>query len=160
MQNILEFLIEADKLKKVERQTLVHNGGRRENSAEHSWHLALTALVLQEHAPAKLDMLKVLKMALLHDLPEVDAGDMIVYGHQPDKAENERKALDRLTSLLPPALCEDFKATWLEFEDGQSAEAKYVHALDRFLPIYSNYLNQGHSWKNHNVSSERVIKLC
>jgi putative hydrolases of HD superfamily len=160
MQKILEFLIEADKLKKVERQTLVHNGGRRENSAEHSWHLALSALALQQYAPAKIDLLKVLKMALLHDLVEVDAGDTIVYGHQPEKAAKELAALERLTGMLPRELAEDFKQTWHEFEKGESPEAKYVHAIDRFLPIYSNVLNEGHSWKNHDISSERVIKRC
>lgn len=160
MDKHLEFLKEADRLKQVERQTLVHNGGRHENSAEHSWHLALAVMILQEFAPKQIDLLKALKMALLHDIVEIDAGDTIVYGHQPDKAEKERKALRRLTSILPPKLAEDLKSAWLEFEEGQSDEAKYIHAIDRFLPIYSNYLNEGYSWKNHGISAERITQRC
>jgi putative hydrolase of HD superfamily len=160
IEKLLLFLKEADQLKKVERQTLVHNGGRRENSAEHSWHLAMAALVMQSFAGGKIDILKAVKMALLHDIVEIDAGDTIVYGEQPNKKVDELKALNRIMGLLPDSLAEDFKSVWLEFEEGRSEEAKYIHAIDRFLPIYSNYLNEGHSWKNLGISAERVIKRC
>jgi putative hydrolases of HD superfamily len=160
IEKLLEFLKEADHLKQVERQTLVHNGGRRENSAEHSWHLAMAALVLQSFAARKIDILKAVKMALLHDIVEIDAGDVLVYADQPNKKTDELKALNRIMALLPAELSEDFKSVWLEFEQGTSEEAKYIHAIDRFLPIYSNYLNEGYSWKNHGVSAERVTSRC
>ncbi|MGZ3721858.1 MAG: HD domain-containing protein [Bdellovibrionales bacterium] len=160
IEKLLEFLKEADHLKNVERQTLIHNGGRRENSAEHSWHLAIAALVFQSFGSKNLDIGKAVKMALLHDIVEIDAGDTIVYGEQPNKKTDEAKALNRIMALLPPELEAEFKAVWLEFEDGQSEEAKYISAIDRFLPIYSNYLNEGYSWKNHGISAERVTKRC
>jgi putative hydrolases of HD superfamily len=160
IEKLLEFLKEADNLKKIERQTLVHNGGRHENSAEHSWHLALAALVMKDFAPKGMDLFKAMKMALLHDIVEIDAGDTIVYGHQPNKKDDELKALNRIMGLLPGDLGTDLKAVWREFEDGKSLEAKYIHAIDRFLPIYSNYLNEGYSWKNHSISAERVTKRC
>jgi putative hydrolase of HD superfamily len=160
IERYLVFLKEADLLKKVERQTLIHNGGRRENSAEHSWHLALTVLVLQSFAPKTLDINKAIKMALLHDIVEIDAGDVFVYGDHSETKAKEAKALARLMGLLPADTECELKALWLEFEEGSSAEAKFVSAIDRFLPIYSNYLNEGHSWKNHNVPIERVVKRC
>lgn len=160
MKQLLEFLKEADRLKLVERQTLIHSGGRRENSAEHSWHLALAALVFGGRAPDGLDMLKALKMALLHDLVEIDAGDEIVYGANSQKKEKEAAAIERLTKILPTDTGAELKTVWEEFEQGESPEAKYVAAIDRFLPIFSNYLNEGHSWKNHSISSARVIARC
>lgn len=157
---ILEFLKEADRLKKVERQALVHSGGRHENSAEHSWHLALAALAFEKLAPEKIDILKVLKMALLHDIVEIDAGDTIVYAENKDKKITELKALERIMGILPSEIRDEFKNVWNEFELGESPEAKYVSAIDRFLPIYSNILNEGYSWKNHQISLERVNQRC
>jgi putative hydrolase of HD superfamily len=159
-ENVLNFLKEADLLKNVDRQTLIHNGGRRENSAEHSWHLALAAMAFQKMAPPGLDLSKALQMALLHDIVEIDAGDTIVYAEQPDKNKTEALALNRITGLLPANLRENFKTIWNEFEAGESIEAQYISAIDRFLPIYSNYLNAGHSWVNHHVSAARVIARC
>jgi len=160
IEDVLGFIKEADKLKQVERQTLIHNGGRKENSAEHSWHLAIAALVLQSFAPEKLDINKAIKMALLHDIVEIDAGDTIVYGDLSGKEDAEAAALVRLMALLPNESSSDLKLIWLEFEEGRSPEAKYISAIDRFLPIYSNYLNEGHSWKNHNITVDRIIAKC
>jgi putative hydrolases of HD superfamily len=160
IEDLLAFVKESDLLKRVERQTLIHNGGRRENSAEHSWHLALTALVFAKFAPKNLDLFKAVKMALMHDIVEIDAGDTIVYGHQPGKKAAESAALERIMGLLPVELDSDLASIWREFEDGESLEAKYISALDRFLPIYSNYLNDGHSWKNHSIASSRVTDKC
>lgn len=160
LDQILTFLKEADRLKLVERQTLIHSGGRRENSAEHSWHLALAVMAFAELAKEKLDIQKAVRMALLHDLVEIDAGDELVYGENHGKKEKELAAIERLTAILPSATGADFKATWLEFEEGACAEARFVAAIDRFLPIFSNYFNKGHSWKNHRVPASKVIARC
>lgn len=160
IESLLPFIKEIDRLKTVERQALIHNGGRRENSAEHSWHLALTVLVLEKTSEQKIDVCKAVKMALLHDIVEIDAGDSFVYDNQDDKKESEAKALQRIMGLLPASLEKEFSDLWTEFEEGISPEAKFVSALDRFLPIYSNYLNEGHSWKKHQVSSQKVTAKC
>jgi putative hydrolase of HD superfamily len=157
IESLLPFLVEADRLKNIDRQTLVHNGGRPENSAEHSWHLAIAVLVFQKLAPADMDINKAIRMALLHDIVEIDAGDMFIYGDLSTKKSKESAGLKRLMGLLPTDIAEEFAETWLEFEKGESAEAKYVSALDRFLPLYSNFLNEGYSWKNHGIPSSRVI---
>lgn len=157
LETLLPFIKEIDLLKKVERQALIHSGGRRENTAEHSWHLAMTVLVFQSLSPEKIDVNKALKMALLHDVVEIYAGDTFALGDLGNKQESELAALEKLMGLLPPSISTDLKEIWLEFEEGTSAEAKFVSAIDRFLPMYSNYLNEGYSWKNHNVSSERLI---
>lgn len=160
IESLMAFIKEADRLKQVQRQALIHNGGRRENSAEHSWHLALTVLVMQEFAPKGLDLNKAIRMALLHDLVEIDAGDTFVYGDLSGKEEAELKALERLTGLLPEDVASELKSLWLEFEKGESKEAQFVSAIDRFLPIYSNYLNEGYSWKNHGVRLDQIVGKC
>ena len=160
LEILLPFIKEIDRLKTIERQTLIHNGGRRENTAEHSWHLALAVMVFQKYSPEKVDLDKAIKMALLHDVVEIDAGDSIVYSPQTGKKEAEEKALKRIMGLLPQDLEKELSDIWLEFESGDSAESRFVSALDRFLPIFSNYLNGGHSWKNHNVTAERVTAKC
>ena len=157
IEALLPFLKEIDRLKQVDRQTLIHNGGRKENSAEHSWHLAVAVVIFQKFATTEIDLLKATTMALLHDLVEVDAGDTFIYADQTDKASKELATLARVTALLPVELGSDFRDLWIEFEECETAEAKYVSALDRFLPLYSNYLNEGHSWREHGISSERVV---
>lgn len=157
IESILPFIKEIDRLKKIERQALIHSGGRHENTAEHSWHLAMCVLVFQSFSDKKIDLHKAIKMALLHDLVEIDAGDTFVYDDLSQKKDKEIAAIERLTSLLPADLAQEFKTIWFEFEDGQSAEAQYVSAIDRFLPMYSNFLNEGYSWKNHKVTSDRVV---
>ncbi|MGZ3724175.1 MAG: HD domain-containing protein [Pseudobdellovibrio sp.] len=160
LESLLPFIKEIDKLKKVERQTLNYTGDRRENTAEHSWHLAVSVLVCANCAPEKINVEKTMKMALLHDLVEIDAGDTFIYGDQSAKKSDEERAAKRITGLLPEAVAQDLLAIWHEFEAGESAEARFVAALDRFLPLYSNYLNKGYSWQNHNVKSEKVIAKC
>lgn len=157
LEPLLSFLAEIDRLKKVERQVLIHSGGRRENSAEHSWHLAMAVLLFSGHAVAPIDPLKAVKMALIHDLVEIEAGDTFLYGDQTDKLERERQALIKLTRELPSVLANEFRDLFEEYESATSAEAKYVLALDRFLPVFSNCLNDGHSWKNHSVAFEQVV---
>lgn len=160
IDSLLPFIKEIDRLKKVERQALIHNGGRQENTAEHSWHLAMTVMVFEKMSPVKLDINKAVKMALLHDVVEIDAGDVFVYADLSNKHDKEVKARDRIFGLLPEALAQEFTDIWNEFEEGSSPEAKYVSAIDRFLPLYSNYLNNGYSWKNHNVTSDKVVNRC
>lgn len=160
IDSLLPFIKEIDQLKLIERNTPIHTGGRVENSAEHSWHLAMTVLVFEKISPAKLDINKAVKMALLHDIVEIDAGDVIIYGDQSNKKAKEELARDRIFGLLPEVIAQEFKDLWNEFEAGQSAEAKFVSAIDRFLPLYSNYLNGGYSWKNHNVIADKVIGKC
>ncbi len=158
IEQILPFILEIDKLKKIERQALIHTGGRRENTAEHSWHLALSVMVLCKTSPVELNLDKAIKMALLHDIVEIDAGDTFVYNETADKKDKELQAIERITNLLPAEIGQELKSIWLEFESGESAEAKFVSAIDRFLPLYSNYLNDGYSWQNHKVTSTQVVK--
>jgi putative hydrolase of HD superfamily len=155
--SILSFVQEIDRLKTIERYTLIHNGGRKENSAEHSWHLALTVLAFQALAPSGCDINKAIKMALLHDVVEIDAGDTFIYGDHSAKKSEELKAAERIFGLLPHEIEQELKVIWNEFEDGNCVESKFVSALDRFLPIFSNHLNNAYSWKNHNVTFEQIV---
>src|SRR6185436_6317096 len=153
----LQFILEIDKLKSVYRRTYLIDGARHENSAEHSWHLALLALVLAEHANEPLDVAKVVKMVLIHDIVEIDAGDTYIYGEQGDKAERERIAADRIFGLLPPDQAAEFRGLFREFESAATPEARFATALDRFVPQLHNYHTRGRSWKEHGISAERVL---
>jgi len=160
LEKQLEFIIEVDKLKTIYRQTLLMDKSRYENDAEHSWHLALMAFLLSEYASDKdLDLLKVVKMVLIHDIVEIDAGDTFCYdvkGYE-DKNEREEKAADRIFGLLPEEQENELKAIWREFEEMQTPEAKYAASLDRFQPLLHNYRTQGAAWQKHGVTSDKVI---
>ena len=118
-------------------------------------------LVLEKLAPEKIDVAKAVKMALLHDVVEIDAGDTFVYDDLTGKKEKEAAAFERIFGLLPQEIRDDFRKTWMEFEEGRKCRSKkFVSALDRFLPIYSNYLNKGHSWREHGVTAARVVDRC
>lgn len=153
----LYFILELDRLKSVYRRTYLVDGTRSENSAEHSWHLALMAMVLAEHANEPLDVGKVIRMVLIHDIVEIDAGDTYIYDAQDDKAEREQRAADRIFGLLPEDQAEEFRDLWEEFEARQTAEARFASALDRFIPQLHNFHTQGRSWKEHGITSERVL---
>jgi putative hydrolases of HD superfamily len=153
----LQFILEIDKLKSIYRRTYLVDDDRRENSAEHSWHLAMLAMVLSEHANEPLDVSKVVCMVLVHDIVEIDAGDTYIYGDQGDKAEREGRAADRIFGLLPPDQEKEFRGLWEEFENGTTAEARFATALDRFMPQLHNYHTQGRSWKEHGITAERVL---
>jgi putative hydrolases of HD superfamily len=153
----LQFILEIDKLKSIYRRTYLVDGTRSENSAEHSWHLAMLAMVLSEHANEPLDVAKVIKMVLVHDIVEIDAGDTYIYGDQDGKAEREGMAADRVFGLLPPDQEKEFRGLWEEFESGATAEARFASALDRFIPQLHNYHTEGRSWKEHGISAERVL---
>jgi putative hydrolase of HD superfamily len=155
----IQFVLEIDKLKGVLRQTLLTDGSRQENSAEHSWHIALMAVLLAEYAPVPVDVLRVVKMLLVHDLVEIDAGDTFCYDVQGNqsKAERELQAADRLFGLLPPDQATELRALWDEFEAQQTSDAQFAAALDRLQPLLNNWRTEGHTWQKHNVTRDRVL---
>ena len=155
----LLFIQEIDKVKLILRQTVILDGSRRENDAEHSWHLATMALVFQEYATEPIDLVRVLKMVLIHDLVEIDAGDTFVYdevGAQ-DKEERERKAADRIFYLLPKDQAIEMDRLWTEFEERYTAESRFAAALDRFQPLMHNFLTEGRGWKKHGIRKAQVV---
>ena len=156
----LAFLVEADRLKGVLRQTDIASGARRENSAEHSWHLALMASVLTGYAAEPVDLLKVLRMLLIHDIIEIDAGDTFAFDEAANatKQAREERAADRLFGMLPPGQDAEFRALWDEFEAGTTAESRYANALDRLQPLLLNAENGGGSWKHHGISRSQVLQ--
>jgi putative hydrolase of HD superfamily len=159
LEQQIQFVLEIDKLKRVLRQTLLTDGSRRENSAEHSWHIALMAVILSEYASEPVDVLRVIKMLLIHDLVEIDAGDTFCYdlqGNQ-NKAEREAEAADRLFSLLPPDQAVELRALWEEFEAQATPAARFAASLDRLQPILHNQQTEGHTWQQHGVTSDRVL---
>ncbi len=156
----LRFLLEADKLKTVFRQSTLIDASRKENSAEHSWHLALMALVLRDHSPPGTDLSRVIAMLLLHDLVEIDAGDLFLYAGAQAQARQEvaeRAAADRIFTLLPPPQAEAFRALWDEFEERRTQEAKFARALDRLQPMLANYQTGGGTWLARGVTADQVL---
>ncbi|WGW03205.1 HD domain-containing protein [Tropicibacter oceani] len=149
----MTFLMEADRLKSVNRASRLASGARFENSAEHSWHVALFALTLAEQAPEGCDIGRVIAMLLLHDLVEIDAGDAPVFGAHDGAAMEaaERAAADRIFGLLPADQGAAFRALWDEFEANQTPEAQFAKSLDRFVPPNLNIANDGGSWKDYGV---------
>jgi putative hydrolase of HD superfamily len=154
----IQFIIEIDKLKGILRQTLLIDESRRENSAEHSWHLALMAVLLIEYAPAGVDLLSAIKMLLIHDLVEIDAGDTFCYDLQGNetKAEREMQAAIRLFGMLPPEQGAELKEIWHEFEARETATAKFAAALDRLQPVLHNQQTRGGTWQLHNINRAQV----
>lgn len=160
LQKQIQFLIEIDKVKNIIRKTRNVSSKRYENDAEHGWHMSMMAIILSEYANEKIDINKVVKMALIHDLVEIDAGDTYLYAkEQSDKVEKERKCAQRIFGLLPEDQREEFLALWEEFEAKESAEAKFAGAMDRLGPLMQNYYDNGHAWKNFNISSEQVLTV-
>lgn len=156
----VRFVVEADRLKSVLRRTRLVDGSRHENSAEHSWHLALMAVVLAGDAAPEADLVRVLKMLLVHDVVEIDAGDTFAYDavHRLDQAEREARAADRLFGLLPAPEGEELRALWEEFEAGESADARFAVALDRFQPLLQNLYGGGGTWREHGVTRAQVLR--
>ncbi len=156
----LNFLIEIDKMKSVFRRTMLIDKSRRENDAEHSWHFAMCALVLLEYAPSGTDINKVIKLALVHDLVEVYAGDTFAYDEQgySDKEERELMAADKIFGLLPDDQRRELRAFWDEFEEFKTRESCYANAIDRLQPLINNYKTEGHTWREGSVSCDKVYK--
>lgn len=159
LQRQLDFIVELDKLKGVLRQSWLVDGTRRENSAEHSWHISLLAWVLAEHANTELDLSKVLKLLLLHDVVEIDAGDVLVYDAVANqgKAGREQAAAERIYGLLPEDQAAELRGLWDEFEAGDTPEARFAAAVDRLMPLLHNFLTEGRAWRQHGITADRVL---
>lgn len=154
----LEFIKEIDKLKYIQRKTKLLNSDRHENDAEHSWHLAMMTIVLAEHSNKPIDVLKVLKMVLIHDIVEIDAGDTFIYdtAKSHDNTDEELIAAGRIFGMLPDEQAAEFIAIWTEFEEGVSDEAKFARSMDRLEPLLQNTSNDGGTWREFDVPYERV----
>ena len=160
MQYVVDFILELDRLKGVERRTKVIALGRHENSAEHSWHIAMLALSLVPYADGPIDVERVVRMLLVHDVGEIDTGDTIVYADEglADRKAAELEAVRRIFGMLPPGEAEAFLALWHEFEEAETPEARFAHAADRAMPVLMNLANGGQSWVENGISYERVIR--
>jgi putative hydrolases of HD superfamily len=156
----IRFVGETGRLKGVLRQTMLAGPGRRENSAEHSWHLAVMAVTLAEHAPPGTDIARVTAMVLVHDLVEIDAGDLFVYASEEQQARQEaaeRAAADRIFALLPPDQAAGLRGLWDEFEERRTPEARFARALDRLQPMLANLEAGGGTWKEHGITADQVL---
>ncbi len=154
----IEFIKEIDKLKYILRKTKLINSDRNENDAEHSWHLSVMAIVLAEHANAPIGMLRVVKMLLIHDIVEIDAGDTFIYDAQKshDNTEEEREAAKRIFGILPGDQAEELLTLWEEFEEQQTSDAKFARAMDRLEPLLQNTSNNGGTWNEFGVNYDKV----
>ncbi|MEF1255927.1 HD domain-containing protein [Vibrio sp. M260112] len=162
LEQQLALLMELDQLKSVLRRTRVKIAeGRLENSAEHSWHVALMAILMEEHANQPVDISRVVKMLLLHDVVEIDAGDTFVYdvAASAQQEQKELEAAQRLFGMLPSDQGQSLLELWLEFESATSADAKFAKALDRIIPMLLNYHNQGQSWQEHGVTRQQALTV-
>lgn len=160
LERQIAFVIEIDKLKNVLRQTILVDGSRQENAAEHSWHLAVMALLLSEYAVENdIDLLRVIKMLLIHDIVEIDAGDTYCYddAEVAKQAARERKASERLFNILPPDQSDELHRLWDEFEARKTSESQLANALDCFQPILHNYSTNGKIWKKHHIKRDQVL---
>jgi putative hydrolases of HD superfamily len=155
----IAFIKEIDKIKYIQRKTKLINSDRHENDAEHSWHLAMMTIVLAEYSNTPIDVLKVLKMVLIHDIVEIDTGD--VFLHDTTKShsntDEETIAAKRIFGILPTEQAEEFISIWEEFEAGQTNEAKFAKSMDRFEPLLQNASNKGGTWAEYNVDYQRVF---
>lgn len=157
----LRFIMEADRLKSVMRGSRIADGSRHENTAEHSWHLTLCALVLQEYAPEPVQIDRVVKMLILHDIVEIDSGDTSLFDadHAVSQAEREQRAATKLFGLLPPGQASEFRVLWEEFEAVETADARFAKALDRFQPILLDHAVGGGTWVDFDVDEGRLRRL-
>lgn len=159
MKKQMDFLLEVDKLKFIQRQTYLSDAKRKENDAEHSWHLALMAVLLAEHSDQELDLVKVITMVLIHDIVEIDAGDTYAYDAKGNesKRQREEKAADRIFHILPQDQAEKLREIWEEFEAYETPEAKFAHVCDNVQPLMLNDATKGLSWREHGVKRSQVL---
>ncbi len=156
----IDFLVEIDKVKQIFRRTKLFDQSRMENDAEHSWHLAMMALTLFDYANEEVDILRVIKMVLIHDIVEIDAGDYIVYTTEGDeKKEKEYKAAKRIFNILPKDLADEFLDLWYEFEKNETSDANFANAIDRLEPIMQNYYSKGEAWIKHNIKANQIKEV-
>jgi putative hydrolase of HD superfamily len=162
LESQLNFIFEIDRLKAVYRKTMVKSdNNRQENSAEHSWHIALSAQILHEYAEQKVDIQRVTSMLLIHDIVEIDAGDLFAFENealQSAQEEKELAAAKRLFGLLPSPQSEQMETLWIEFENAETCDARFAKSIDRLLPLVQNMANEGGSWKVNKVRKQQVIK--
>jgi len=159
LQQQIEFMLEIDKLKHILRRTILTDRSREENSAEHSWHIAIAVFLFSEYARDQdIDWYRVIKILLVHDLVEIDAGDTYCYDHQSrkDQAQREQKAAERIFKILPLDQSRSFRELWDEFENRETPESKYANALDRFQPFLQNYATKGQIWRENNITRRQV----
>ena len=159
LQQQMEFMAEVDKLKQIGRQSYLTDGSRKENDAEHSWHLAMMAVFLSEYATEDVDVLHVISMVLIHDLVEIDAGDTYAYDTEGNKSKRarEEKAADRIFNILPKDQAEKLRDLWEEFEANETPEANFANALDRIQPIMLNHKSDGKAWAEHQVALSQIL---
>jgi putative hydrolase of HD superfamily len=157
----LRFVLEADSLKSVLRRNSITDGSRRENTGEHSWHLALMAIVLAPYSAEPVDLGRVIEMLLVHDLVEIDAGDTFVYDTEAAarKEELEQRAADRLFALIPGEDGARLRAAWDEYEAATTPEARFGHSIDRLAPLLLNHANRGELWQEYELTSDRVLTM-
>lgn len=155
----INFIKEIDKIKYIQRRTKLFNSNRHENDAEHSWHLAMMAIVLAEHSNTPIDILKVIKMVLIHDIVEIDTGDVFLHDTTLNHTNTEAEtiAAKRIFGILPQEQAEELISIWEEFEAGETNEAKFAKSMDRFEPLLQNASNQGGTWAEYNVSYDKVF---
>ncbi|MCW3997020.1 MAG: HD domain-containing protein [Candidatus Bathyarchaeota archaeon] len=160
-QKQIEFILEIDKLKQVFRQTFITDKSRQENSAEHSWHIAIMAILLSEYVKGpQVDVFRVVKMLLIHDLVEIDAGDTFCYDDKACRSQNEReqKAAKRIFNLLPEDQAQELRSLWKEFEACNTPTSRFANALDRLQPLINNYFTDGIAWQKNGVKSHQIAK--
>lgn len=159
LESQIQFILELEKLKAVLRKTKPLGLNRYENSAEHSWQVSILALILSEYASESVDIAKVVKLLLLHDIAEIDVGDTILYAVEDNDSikENESVAVGRIFALLPEEQRQQFLSLWHEYEENQSAESKFAHAMDRLMPVLQNLYNGGQSWLENDITKEQVL---
>ena len=161
LQRQLSFLTEIDELKQILRQTVLLKDLRQENDAEHSWHLAMMVLLLSEYSnDTKIDVLRTVKMVLIHDIVEIDAGDTFCYDvhDREQKVVKEREAANRIFGMLPNEQANEFRLLWEEFEERETSEARFAAAVDRLQPLLLNFNTRGHAWRKHGVKRSQVIE--
>ena len=159
-QKQLDFILEIDKEKNILRQTHLSNHGRRENDAEHAWHMAIMIYLLREYANEEIDLAKTMMMALIHDVVEIDAGDTYAYDTkaQATQQEREARAAERIFGMLPEEQKKEMMALFYEFEEYETPEARFAHVMDNFQPLLLNHSNGGNDWKEHNVAKSQIYK--
>ena len=156
----LDFIMELDKIKNITRQTYISDGSRKENDAEHSWHLALMCFVLAENSNEPIDVLKTMKMVLMHDVIEIDAGDTYAYDAEGNKTKRARelKAAERIYAILPEEQAKEYRGLWDEFEAMETPEAKFANVLDKIQPLLLNDATNGIAWEEHGIKASQVLK--
>ena len=155
----LEFIVEIDKEKQIGRQTYIADGSRKENDAEHAWHMAVMVMLLSEYSNEEIDKYKAMSMALIHDIVEIYAGDTYAYDEKGNETKKDReiKAADKIFAMLPKEQAVNIRELWEEFEEGKTPEAKFVNTLDKVQPLLLNDASGGKSWEEHGIKAEQVI---